>query len=326
MKHFKDHKFVGVDISKKFFDVCFVDDKGQLVQQRINQNPKGYRALAKQISQDSIWVMEATSTYHLPLAVWLYAQGLKVVVENPLKIKRFSQMHLQRHKTDKADAKIIYDYGTTVVSKKITLWRPQSAKIQELQQCDSLSQRLNKELTAMTNTHEALAQVDAINTEVKRIVNNTIKHLKKSLKQLDKQMQQLIKENYSESYNLLMSIPGIGTKTSVMLICQSENFTKFDSVKKFLSYIGMSPRTYESGTSVKGKGHITKVGNGRLRSLLYMCSWTAKRTNPQCVNVYENMRKKGKPEKVVKVAIAHKLLRQAFGVIKHQQLFSINIA
>lgn len=326
MKNYKDHKFVGVDISKKFFDVCFVDAKGQLVQQRINQDPKEYRTLASQISKDAIWVMEATSTYHLPLAVWLYDHGLKVVVENPLKIKRFSQMHLQRHKTDKADAKIVYEYGTTVVSKKITLWRPQSVKIAELQQCDSLSQRLNKELTAITNTHEALAQLDVVNSEVKRIVNNTINHLKKALKQLDKQMQQLIKENYNESYNLLVSIPGIGSKTSVMLICQTANFTRFDSVKKFLSYIGMSPRTYESGTSVKGKGHITKVGNGRLRSLLYMCSWTAKRTNPQCVSVYENMRAKGKPEKVIKVAIAHKLLRQVFGVIKHQQPFMLNKA
>ena len=99
-----------------------------------------------------------------------------------------------------------------------------------------------------------------------------------------------------------------------------------DNVKKFLSYIGMSPRTYESGTSVKGKGHITKVGNGRLRSLLYMCSWTAKRTNPQCVAVYEKMHTKGKPEKVIKVAIAHKLLRQVFGVIKHQQPFSMQLA
>jgi len=270
--------------------------------------------------------MEATSTYHLPLAQWLYDHGIRVVIENPLKIKRFSQMHLQRHKTDKADAKMIYEYGTIIVTKSIALWSPQSTRIQELQQCDSLSQRLNKELTALTNTHEALAQLSVVNAEVTRIVNSTIKQLKNALKQLDKQMKTLVKEHYCENYKLLMSIPGVGSKTSVMLICQTDNFTKFDNVKKFLSYIGMSPRTYESGTSVKDKGHISKVGNGRLRSLLYMCSWTAKRTNSQCVAVYEKMHSKGKPEKVIKVAIAHKLLRQVFGVIKHQQPFSTELA
>ena len=326
MKNCKDHKFVGIDISKSFFDVCFTDAKGQLVHQRLNQNPKEYRRLASAIGQDTLCVMEATSTYHLPLALWLYNHGIRVVVENPLKIKRFSQMHLQRHKTDKADAKIIYEYGTTIVAQKITLWQPQPVEIQELQQCDSLSQQLNKELTAITNTHEALSQLNAVDIEVKRIVNSTIKQLKNALNQLDRHMQKLIKKHYNKSYDLLLSIPGVGPKTSVMLICQTNNFTKFDNVKKFLSYIGMSPRTYESGTSVKGKGHISKVGNGRLRSLLYMCSWTAKTCNPQCVSVYEKMHKTGKPEKVIKVAIAHKLLRQVFGVIKHQQPFSSNLA
>ena len=320
------HKYAGIDVSKQFVDICFFDSNGQLVQQRINQNPKGYNSLISLLGKDVICVMEATGTYHLPLAQWLYDAGIKVVVENPLKIKRFSQMHLQRHKTDKADAKIIYEYGVTVLSQKVILWRPQSVHIQEIQQCDSLSQRLNKELTAITNTHEALSQLNVINAEVQRIVRDTIKQLKKALKQLDKQMQKLIKEHYNEPYNLLMSIPGVGSKTSVMLICQTDNFTRFDNVKKFLSYIGMSPRTFESGTSVKGKGHITKMGNGRLRSLLYMCSWTAKRSNPQCVSVYENMHKKGKPEKVIKVAIAHKLLRQVFGVIKRQQPFDMDLA
>lgn len=181
MKNCKDHKFVGIDISKSFFDACFTDAKGQLVHQQFNQSPKEYRRLAGDIGQDALCVMEATGTYHLPLALWLYNHGIGVVVENPLKIKRFSQMHLQRHKTDKADAKIIYEYGTTIVPQKITLWQPQPVEIQELQQCDSLSQRLNKELTAITNTHEALAQLDVVDTEVKRIVNSTIKQLKKAL-------------------------------------------------------------------------------------------------------------------------------------------------
>jgi transposase len=326
MKKINENNVVGVDISKKTFDVYCLGAKGQAIQRQLPQSKKGYSTLAGFIDPGAVCVMEATSTYHLPLAQWLYDHGIRVVVENPLKIKRFSQMHLQRHKTDKADAKMIYEYGSIIVAENIVLWSPQSTRIQELQQCDSLSQRLNKELTVITNTHEALAQLSVVNAEVARIVSSTIKQLKAALRQLDKQMQALIKKHYYGNYKLLMSIPGVGSKTSVMLICQTDNFTKFDNVKKFLSYIGMSPRTYESGTSVKGKGHITKVGNGRLRSLLYMCSWTAKRTNPQCVAVYEKMYAKGKPEKVIKIAIAHKLLRQVFGVIKHQQPFNTQLA
>jgi len=320
------HNFVGIDISKKVFDVCFLSQNGQMEQRQLEQSPKGYQTLIELIGQDAICVMEATSTYHLPLALWLHDQGVQVVIENPLKIKRFSQMHLQRCKSDKADARMIREYATTIVSKKINLWRPQADEIQQLKQCDTLSQSLNKELTAITNTHEALGQLSVVNTAVKQIIQRTIKHLKTALSELDKQMQQLIKKHYNDTYQLLLSIPGVGPKTSVMLICQTDNFKNFDDVKKFLSYIGMSPRTFESGSSIKGKGHITKVGNGRLRSLLYMCSWTAKTCNLQCASIYEKMLQKGKPEKVIKVAIAHKLLRQAFGVIKRQQPFDPEFA
>ncbi len=80
MNNCKEFAFVGVDISKSFFDVCFLDAKGQFVQQRTNQTPKGYRQLASAIREDAaICVMEATSTYHLPLALWLYNHGYKLL-------------------------------------------------------------------------------------------------------------------------------------------------------------------------------------------------------------------------------------------------------
>jgi len=84
----------------------------------------------------------------------------------------------------------------------------------------------------------------------------------------------------------------------------------------------MSPKAFESGTSVRGRVHISKVGNSRMRSMLYMCSWSAKTKNQQCAALYESLSGKGKPDKVIKVAISHKLIRQIFGVIKSGKPFS----
>jgi hypothetical protein len=66
------------------------------------------------------------------------------------------------------------------------------------------------------------------------------------------------------------------TAAATMMICITDGFKKFShaQVKQFISYIGMSPITFESGTSVKGRAHISKEGNSRMRSMLYMCSWT----------------------------------------------------
>ena len=98
-------------------------------------------------------------------------------------------------------------------------------------------------------------------------------------------------------------------------------FSRFSNVKEFLSYIGMAPKPFESGTSVRSKSYISKMGNSRIRQLLYLCAWTAKRLNKPCQTLYERLKAKGKPEKVIKIAIAHKLLRQAFAVVFNQQDF-----
>jgi len=320
--------FVGIDISKESFDVYFEHEgKGNYV--KLNQTEADYKVLVHLIGLKRICVMEATGNYHLKLVYHLYQSGIQVVVENPLKIKRFSQMCLQRTKTDKADSQLIFNYAGTILSpQKVHSWVPDESNIGELKQYDTVRQQLIKQQTALTNTEEALGCITDLNPEVIQVLQGMVKSVKKAIETLDKGMLKLVTEHHADSFELITSIPGIGPKTATMMICLTNGFQKFqyDQVKQFISYIGMSPRTFTSGTSVKGRAHITKVGNGRVRSLLYMCSWTAKKSNQQCADLYKRLAEKGKPEKVIKVAIAHKLIRQIFGVIKSGQPFSNKFA
>jgi len=106
------------------------------------------------------------------------------------------------------------------------------------------------------------------------------------------------------------------------LIIITAGFSRFADIKALGAYIGVSPTTLRSGTSVKGQGSIAKLGQGRMRQLLYLCSWTAKRCNPACRALHARMKAAGKPPKVINIAIAHKLLRQAFAVAQHNTTFS----
>ncbi|MDF1589694.1 MAG: IS110 family transposase [Gammaproteobacteria bacterium] len=273
--------------------------------------------------------MEATGNYHLCLADYLYHAGIEIVIENPLKIKRFSQMNLNRTKTDKADAQLIYEYATMVLSNGTPhLWQPDKTEVGHLKQYDSVCQQLIKQRAALSNSEEALTQLTGLNDEVTRVLKDMLNALEGAIKQLEQGMLKLVKSHHHDAFDLVTSIPGIGPKTATMMICLTDGFNKFtpEHVKQFISYIGMSPRTVESGTSVQGRAHISKIGNGRLRSLLYMCSWTAKRSNQQCATLYERLHEKGKPEKVIKVALSHKLIRQIFGVIKSGVPFSNEFA
>jgi transposase len=321
-------KIVGIDISKQSFDVYF-EQAGKGSHLKLLQNEQDYQVLIHLIGKESICVMEATGNYHLRLADYLHRAGVDIVVENPLKIKRFSQMNLQRTKTDKADAKLIYDYGNRILSMaKPQLWKPDNTEIGHLKQYDSVRQQLVKQRSALSNSEEALAQLTGLNKEVDSVLKDMLNSLESAIKQLEQGMLKLVKAHHQETFDLVTSVPGVGPKTATMMICLTDGFKKFTPahVKQFISYIGMSPRTFESGTSVQGRAHISKVGNGRLRSMLYMCSWTAKRSNQQCATLYERLHEKGKPEKVIKIAICHKLIRQIFGVIKSGMPFSNEFA
>ena len=103
----KATKFLGIDISKDVFDVSFPDGKHL---QFTNDN-KGYLQFGKLLTQDHHCVMEATGSYHLCLATWLFIEGRSISVVNALVIKRFVQMRLKLAKTDKADAKMIRLYA-----------------------------------------------------------------------------------------------------------------------------------------------------------------------------------------------------------------------
>jgi hypothetical protein len=60
------------------------------------------------------------------------------------------------------------------------------------------------------------------------------------------------------------------------------------------------------------------MGKSQIRKLLYLCSWTAKFCNKVCREMYERLKAKGKPERVFKISIANKLLKQAFSIGKPQ--------
>ena len=136
----------------------------------------------------------------------------------------------------------------------------------------------------------------------------------------------MVKKSFAELYGRLISIPSIGAKTAVELIIITNGFTRFEDVKQLSAYVGVSPTTYSSGSSIKGRGGIAKMGQARMRQLVYLCSWTAKRCNPACKQLYERLQASGKPAKVINIAIAHKLLRQAWAVAKQNVNFNPNIA
>lgn len=302
-------RYFGIDISKDVFDV--VDSNGNHYQ--FKNEYKGFKAFKKRLDKSSHCVMEATGYYHYKLAYFLLENHIKVSVENPLSVKRFIQMKLSKVKTDKSDAKMICDYAKHVAPK---LWEGQSKNQIECLQIIRLLSIYFKQSTALKNKIHGEKVLGSPSKLVLNSLKKSLKNIQKEILNLETELTKLVREEHQEKLTLLESIPGLGRKTSIMLLVLTDGFERFEQAKGLCSYAGLTPTIRQSGSSVRGQSRISKVGNQKLRNLLFMCSFTAYQHNKACREIYERIVAKGKSKKLALMAVCNKLLKQAFAIVK----------
>lgn len=305
----KDIKFYGIDISHLVFDVT--DHAGDHYQ--FKNTLTGFKKFIKLLDQDSHCVMEATGYYHYQLAYYLLEEGIKVSVENPLSVKRFIQMRLSKIKTDKSDSKLICEYAKQV---ELKLWKGNSKHQLECLQMIRLLAVYTKQSTALKNKLHGESVLGNPSKVVVTSLKRSLRQVKKEMEMLEEKLQILVKEVHSQVLSRLKTIPGIGKKTALMLVVLTDGFDRFNSAAELCSYAGLTPVIRKSGTSVKGRSKISKIGNQKLRNLLFMCSFNACKYNKACREIYERIVAKGKSKKLALIAVCNKLLKQAFAIAK----------
>lgn len=305
----KDIKYFGIDISHLVFDVT--DSDGNYYQ--FKNNAIGFKKFTKLLGITSHCVMEATGYYHYQLAYYLVESGFKVSVENPLAVKRFIQMKLSKVKTDKSDSKLICAYAQQVDLK---LWQGNSKHQIECLQITRLLSTYTKQSTMLKNKLHGEAVLGNPSIDVLRSLKRSLKYIQKELKTLEDKLMKMVKEAHQDVLTRIETIPGIGRKTAVALIVLTDGFDRFKSGSELCSYAGLTPIIRQSGTSVNGRARISKIGNQKLRNLLFMCSFNACKYNKACKAIYDRIVAKGKSKKLALIAVCNKLLKQAFAIAK----------
>jgi transposase len=305
----KYSEIYGVDISKDVFDV--VNSTGAYIQ--YTNGSKGFERLSKKLPKGSLVVMEATGYYHYRLAQYLYEQGHCVSVVNPLSVKRFIQMKLSKVKTDKSDARAICEYACV---NEVPLYTAKNKDQAECLQLLRLMDTYLKHSTAIKNKIHGEKVLGMPSKAVYRSLVRSLKSLQKEIGALELRLMSLVKENQQSQLSLLKSIPGMGAKTAMVLLVLTDGFAKFENAAQLCCYAGITPTIRESGSSVRGRARISKVGNKKLRNLLFLCAFSACKYNKACREIYERITAKGKSKKLALIAVSNKLLKQSFAITK----------
>ena len=125
--------------------------------------------------------------------------------------------------------------------------------------------------------------------------------------------------------DLLDSIPGMGERTQAIVLAYFGATERFDNARKAVAFVGLDPRQHESGTSVKGKPRISKVGHAFVRKALYMPAMTALYKTAWGKRFRERLANAGKPPKLIIGAMMRKLIHVAIGVLKSNQMFNATL-
>jgi transposase len=305
----KYKEIFGVDISKDIFDVY----SKKMGHQQFKNQAAGFVTFLKSVPKDALVIMEATGYYHYRLAQYLYQQNILVSVVNPLSVKRFIQMKLAKVKTDKSDAKAICEYGH---NNNLPLYTALTDVQSECLQLFRLLDSFLKKRTATKNKLHGEETLAIPSKFVYRSLSRNLKHLNNEIKAIEQRLLELVKQDHQNQLSLLKSIPGMGVKTALFLIVLTDGFSKFETAAQLCSYVGITPIIRESGSSVRGRSRISKVGNKKLRNLLFLCAFSACKHNKACREIYERLVNKGKSKKLALIAVANKLLKQAFAIAK----------
>lgn len=252
------NRIIGVDISKKTFNVAMLHLHNKYKHKVFQNDPAGFQALIDwlkpQENEPFHFCMEATGIYQKALATFLYEKGFLVSVENPAKIAAFARSELARNKTDKADAALIARFCRAFSPKP---WQPEPLHIQELQALLSRFEALQDLIRPEDNRLQIASDItrpfietilSVLNAQFIEIKNKIKKHINDD-------------SDLKGKKELLLSIPGIGETTIAVILAFVSDVSKFESARHLASFVGLNPKQRQSGSSVHKKTRLSKTGN-----------------------------------------------------------------
>lgn len=261
------------------------------------------------------FVMEATGVYHESLAYWLHEKGLEVSIVLPNKISNYFRTLEVKTITDKTAAEAIALFG---LERKLENWTPPKPQYKKLRQLTREREQLVIERTMVKNQlHAEQAEAQPNKPSLARI--------KKRIDLLDKQEQEIrteiaglvkLDEQVKSLVTLICSLPGIGLLTAVTVVAETNGFELVRNKRQLASYAGLDVREKQSGTSVKGKPHISKRGNRYLRKAMHLPALTAIRHDERFKAIFARLVAKHGIKMKAAVAVQRKLLEMIYVVYK----------
>lgn len=277
--------FVGLDVSQKITALCVVDEQGSRVWRGVcATNPEAISACILRNAGDDAKAGVETGSMTPWLVHGLRRAGVDVVCLDARRVKAALQMRL--NKTDQNDAEGLAQLMRTgwyrpVHVKSLDAHRAR-ALLGARAQLVGMTTRLSNMMRGVLKTFgllpgagrglrfdrriEELIEAAPDVALIVRPLLATWRQLREQIAVFDRAVQRQVRAD--PICRLLMTVPGIGTLSSLAYVSTIEDPRRFSRSRAVGAHLGLTPRRYQSG-EIDRSGQISRCGDGLARTLMY---------------------------------------------------------
>jgi transposase len=301
--------FIGIDVGLKHLDLAATPVAPSLPR-RVPNTPEGIATLLPTLSSlaPELIVLEATGSYHQPLLAAVLEADVPVAVINPAQSAAFRQSQFGRHKTDRADARLLARFGE-LHHTELRRAEPQEPNLAQLRQVVGYRDDLVAQQTATRNRQHATAWTRS--PQIVAWLEADLAQLNVRLKQVEAEIAAVLAT--IPDAEVLTAQAGVGPMTAAAVLAYLPAGVH-GKAKAAAAYAGVHPRQEQSGQ--RSHSRLSKQGCPALRRYLYLAAMCAIRCDPVIRRWYQGLVDRGKASQSALCAVAHKLLRQMMGRLR----------
>jgi transposase len=315
---------VGIDVGK---DELVVAVEGQSIL-RFGTTAADLKRLCRRLRQMASGRplhigMEATGVYSTRVAAVLaQAPGSIVSVINPAQVVAHGRALLRRTKTDAVDALVILDF---VLKHTPPAWSLPSVSHRQLYALVVQADAIKTELRQWRNRQHAQSYALELPSEVAKSTKAMLALLQQQLLRIEQAIERLCRQDttLADDMAILTSVKGIGAASAAQILAHGGEALTCRTRRQLDAHAGLAPAHRQSGTSVRGKSHLAKQGNARLRRALYMPALVAAHCNPHFQRHYQQLVARGKAKKAALVACMRKMLNLIRALLIKREPFKL---
>jgi transposase len=287
-----------VDVSSQTLDARIGPDGPSL---RVKRTADGIQELASFCRQHGteLVVMEATGGYEKLPFMLLWTAGMPCAIVNPRSVRRFAEAMGLLEKTDRLDAGIIAHFAAV---KRIVAQQPASETQQRLAAAVGRLRQLTNFRTVQLNQRRLVTDADVLAS-----IDGILALLRTQIRQFEHSIAAMVDADplWQQLDVVFRGIKGVADRTVACLMANLPEIGTLSN-KGISKLAGLAPLANDSGKFV-GQRHV-RGGRSPVRSILFVVAEIVRRHDPDFAAFHQKLTMAGKPKKVIRVALAHKLL------------------